>query len=245
MKKNILFILIGLLLLCTVFAILYFSFIKSTTESKSATTINTLNSVKIIKISGNTIWVEQMATNTKVTTYKIEVAADTIISRTKNTNFFLPKTQTPEKLTFADLKTGYLATINTTPELTATSIEILGVSNTIAGNIVSLSDNTMKFNVYHLSDIKITDKNGNPIFKIKTYTVTITSDTELTSFNGVKEIPIKLSDIKAGDNAALLADQKTDIAKTNSFHAIKMIIIAPPPMPTSTFIIPPAAEITP
>jgi len=224
MKKIILIILIF-----TVFAILYFSTIKLTPKPntvKPSYTVNTLNNVKITKISNNTIWVEQMAANITSTPTAIKVTADTIISRTKNTNFFLPETKTSEKLTFTDLKVGCLININTinSPKITATSIFILDVSNTLTGRVVSISDKTMKFEVI-FPDIKITDK--------KAYTVNITSDTKLTSFNNGKEIPIKLSDIKADDNAILLADQKTDVSKTDSINAVKIVIIKTPPIITT------------
>lgn len=231
-----------LILACTVLIILYFITVKLASKPKNtvkpSTTVNTLNNVKITKISNNTIWVEQMAANTTSTPTAIKVTTDTIISRTKNTNFFLPETKTSEKLTFADLKIGYLATIKTTsdtiipPEITATSIDIFDVSNTLTGRVVSISDKTMKLKVI-FPNIEITDKNGSSKFQTKDYTVKITSNTRLNSFNNGKEAPIKLSDIKADDNVILLANQKTDVSKTNSIDAVKIVIIKTPPIITT------------
>jgi len=232
MKKNIFLILICLLLLGIIFVVVYFIPSKSTPKSNPSTAGRTSNIIaKISNISGNTIMVEQILTDIAPTSTSLKVTADTLITFTRNTNFFLPKPNASEKLTLADLKTGYLASINATQDQTATNIDIFDVSNTLTGMILSLSGNTMELNILSPS------KDGRSEMQSKTYTVTITPSTEFVKFNKGQETPIKLSEIKETDNLAILADPNTDVTKTDSVNAIKIVLL-PSFLPPATVITP-------
>ena len=226
--------------------------------------VTTLNNVQFVRASGNTIWVEMLGVyqsfspinSTDITipppiekklTFKIEVPDSLVINRS---GWVIPYVFTPPapnvsvSLSLNDLKPGDLLTINTNSDLrliddkiTASSITVNLPPNSIIGTVISISGTTI--------EVKATTV-FNPLANSsslldKTYTVNVTSDTELSTLRNNQQTRLIVNDLKAGNIVTIYS--LADTTKTTTFDAASIVVqpesteqIVQPPLPPASSI---------
>ncbi len=157
----------------------------------------TVFSGRVDKIAGNTLWVSQKLSSSaqnKMVIFKVRIGQKTVIERPQNTLAYLfkPITPTPPpKPTASDIRVGQTVTAYTSGDLRtasnnefeATIIALPPVTTSIYGKFVSVSGETLTLTA---------QDPANPNQQ-KTYSVSVTKDTEISGGVGLALDPSKPS----------------------------------------------------
>lgn len=205
---------------------------------------------KIEKIEGNTIFVSQTFTlpktnqpqaisaslnqspiplptpQTKTITFKVVITKDTQIAHPSPSIPYLFKSSSPllpSPLAVKDLKVGELVTVLTTKDLRtlqgdtieATSIILPLFSNTVSGRIITIQGNTFTLRVVFPS-AAITQPPKETL-----YTITITSDTEISRYDqSNKPERLTLSDLNPDMDVTVYTD--SDVTTETQLRALRI-----------------------
>ncbi|KKT29925.1 MAG: hypothetical protein UW16_C0021G0013 [Microgenomates group bacterium GW2011_GWC1_44_10] len=218
--------------------------------------ITNLSSAKITGKSSNSLIVEVNAqtlpnTDSKVLSFKVAITDTTSITQPIPNipyAFKSPTTNTPPlppianqlAITLKDLSIGETVNISLADDLRFTSnrdIQAIAISkqlesNSLSGPITEVSGNTIKVSGFVSSFAPPAMGATPPTAPVnKIYTISLTSDTELSSFDQTGPIKMALSDLKVGSSVIVYS---ADPITSTSFSAALVTIhptVAPPPIP--------------
>lgn len=229
---------------------------------------------KIDKISDNAIWVSGKYTitppptppnnptalpgqiitvpplpPTKTFTYKVNIAAHTIINRSDTAVIYLFKKGTPTPtppLTIKDMRVGQLASVYTTSDLRALkqnefdayTVKLEPLNNIITGKIATINTRDGIIVLKAILPIKPDPGQPTPSPKEIEYAISVTEDTEISRL-GPTEVPkgdvtakppqpvkFQLSDLKTGIEITVYTD--SDVIESQKLKALR---IEPPLIP--------------
>lgn len=223
---------------------------------------------KVDKVSGGSIWIskeysitpvptpannptgipEQVITipplpPTKLLTYKVNIAAYTLINRpdTAITYLFNKSTPTPSpKLTIDNIRTGQWVTISTTSDLRTTTVKeveayavkLLPIINTLTGKITSIDSKEGIIILKAIPPIRTGTNEPTPQPVEKEYAVSVTKDTEISRLGPTvtdksaatpkppKPLKYEITDLKANIQITVYSD--TDVIDNQKIKALRI-----------------------